>query len=53
MIWSFVVLPAVCAFWGLVAAWGIRWARKERTLPKWPILTGVLFGLLAAVLDWR
>lgn len=53
MIISFLVMPAVGAFWGLVFAFGVRWARKERELPRWPILTGVLLGLLGSVLNWR
>ena len=51
--WYFSVAAGVGAFWGLIFAFVLRWARKQRELPKWPIVTGLLLGLLAAVLNWR
>lgn len=53
MLISFIVSPMVGAFYGLVFALFLRWARKQRELPRWPILSGVLLGLLGAVLNWH
>ena len=52
-IWFFVVMAGVGAFWGLVVALCLRWARKQREIPRGPIVTGILLGLLGAVLNWR
>lgn len=53
MIAMFIGMAAAGAFWGLMVALGLRWARKQRELPTWPIVSGVLLGLLGAVLNWR
>ncbi len=49
MIAMFIGMAAAGAFWGLMVALGLRWARKQRELPTWPIVSGVLRGRLGAV----
>ena len=53
MVALFIGMAVAGAFWGLMVAFALRWARKQRELPTWPIVTGVLLGLLGAVLNWR
>lgn len=40
-----------CAFWGLMAALLIRWARKVKKLETWPIVTGALLGAFGGLLN--
>ena len=40
--------------WGLLVAAIIKWARKKKTLPMWPVLTfAALFMLMAAANYYR
>lgn len=55
MFWFFAAGAFAGAFWGLVAAFVLRWVRKSPKMPTWPIVTGLLLGLafgLAQVVRW-
>ena len=39
-----------CAFWGLVLALGLKWGRKLKRIPRWPIVAGLIFGALYGAL---
>ncbi|RZJ38330.1 MAG: hypothetical protein EON86_15890 [Brevundimonas sp.] len=47
-----VVGALVGALYGLVAALIFKWVRKAQKMPTWPILTGLLLGLAAALPQW-
>lgn len=45
MFWFFAAGTLAGAFWGLVIALGLKWARKSPKMPTWPIATGAMLGL--------
>lgn len=53
MFWFLVGGGIGGAFWGLMVALIIKWARKEQKLPMWPIVTGLLLGMLSGLLALR
>ncbi|WP_298127225.1 hypothetical protein [Brevundimonas sp.] len=44
--WAVVVGAVAFAFWGLVLAFVLKWARKLERIPRWPIIGGLIVGAL-------
>jgi hypothetical protein len=51
MLWFFIAPVLVCMFWGLVAALVIKAVKKTPKMPTWPIVTGLLLGLIPGLLQ--
>ncbi len=52
MLWFFVAGALAGAFWGLVAAFCLKWARKSPKMPTWPIVSGLLLGLAGGLIQF-
>ena len=46
MIWFFIAPALAGAFWGFVVALIIKAVKKAPEMPTWPIVTGLLLGLI-------
>lgn len=50
MIWFFIAPALAGAFWGFVAALIMKAVKKAPKMPTWPIVTGLLLGLILGLL---
>jgi len=51
VIWFFIAPALAGAFWGLVAAFIIKAVKKAPKMPLWPIVTGLLLGLIPGLMQ--
>lgn len=51
MIWFFIAPALAGAFWGIFAALIMKAVKKAPKMPTWPIVTGLLLGLIPGVIQ--
>jgi len=51
VIWFFIAPALAGAFWGIFAALIMKAVKKAPKMPTWPIVTGLLLGLIPGVIQ--